>query len=214
MALSFALLAWQKPYNPSAISKDHPKWWNDAADATLQLCTAYMTYDFFFLVWTRRVPGQGIVLDSDAIMYMVHHFMTAFYMTTSRLYRAGLSATLTCIFLGEFTNTPFNICFIHDMAKRVGLVFSPFYAQFVPHLEFFNAGLYVLFRAVLSPLVLSYVSYTLLVDKIVRDHLPMYMRLIWISMKAAVVYGSMNQVILFFNLIKGQQGSDITDQDL
>ena len=212
--LSFILITSQKPYNPSALSKDDPKWWQDAADATLQVCTAYMVYDFFFLIWTRRVPGEGIVLDSEACMFMVHHFMTSFYMTTSRIYGAGQSSALTCIFMGECTNTPYNIYFIYDMARRVGLVFSPFYAQFVTPIELFTAVLYLLFRVVLSPLVLSYAAYRLLVDKKVRPCLPLAIRLLWTAMMAAVIYGSVNQNILFYNMIVDQIRYDTVAQEL
>ena len=214
VALSYVLITSQKPYNPSAASKDDPKWWQDAADATLQLCTAYMAYDFFFLVWTRYIPGQGIVLDSEALMFMVHHFLTSFYMTTSRIYGAGQSSALTCIFMGEFTNTPFNTYFIHDMARRVGLVFSPFYAQFVTPIELFTAVLYLLFRVILSPLALSYAAYTLMVDKNVRAYLPQAIRLLWTAMMAAVLYGSVNQNILFYNMIMGHMGYDSVSQEL
>ena len=214
VALSYALITSQKPYNPAAASKDDPKWWQDAADATLQICTAFMVYDFFFLVWTRYIPGQGVVLDLETIMFMVHHFMTSFYMTTSRIYGAGQSSALTCIFLGEFTNTPFNTYFIYDLARRVGMSFSPFYAQFVTPIELLTAVLYLLFRVLLSPVALSYAAYCLLADERVRAYLPLAMRLLWTAMMAAVLYGSVNQDIVFYNMIKEQMGYDVVAQEL
>ena len=214
VALTFALITTQKPYNPSAVVKDAPRWWQDATDAALQLCTAYMVYDFFFLVWTRRVPGQGIVLDSDAVLFMAHHFMTFFYMTTSRICGAGQSSALTCIFLGEFTNTPFNTYFIYDMAKRVGLTFSPFYAQFVKPVEVFTAALYLLLRAILCPVILSYVSYSLMVDKSIRAYVPLVLRLIWVALIFGVLLGSIDQNITFYNLLKDYMTYDITNEEL
>jgi hypothetical protein len=212
--LTYVLIRTQKPYNPSAVAKNAPRWWQDATDAALQLCTAYMVYDFFFLVWTRRVPGQGIVLDSDAVLFMAHHFMTFFYMTTSRICGAGQSSALTCIFLGEFTNTPFNTYFIYDMAKRVGLTFSPFYAQFVKPVEVFTAALYLLLRAILCPLILSYVSYNLMVDKSIRAYVPLVLRLIWVALIFGVLLGSIDQNITFYNLLKDYMTYDITNEEL
>ena len=212
--LTFVLITTQKPYNPSAVVKDAPRWWQDASDAALQLCTAYMVYDFFFLVWTRRVPDQGVVLDSDAVLFMAHHFMTFFYMTTSRIYGAGQCSALTCVFLGEFTNTTFNTYFIYDMAKRVGLTFSPFYAQFVMPVEVFTAALYLLFRVVLCPVILTYVSYKLMVDKPIRAYTPLALRLIWVVLIYGVLFGSINQNIIFYNMLKGYMRYKTTNQEL
>jgi hypothetical protein len=213
--LTFVLITSQKPtYNPSATSKISPNWWNLATDGALQLCTAYMVYDFFFLVWIHRIPGKGIVLDEEAIMYMIHHFMTSFYMTTCRIFEAGQSSALTCIFLGEFTNTTFNTYFIFEMARKVDLSFSPLVAQFVTPIELSTAALYLLFRVILSPVILSYVSYSLLTDSQVRIAVPFYMRAIWIFMMAAVIYGSMGQNRIFVNMLKGAIGLKGIDAEL
>lgn len=214
VALTFLLTTTQKPFNPSAVANDAPRWWQDATDAALQLCSAFMVYDFFFLVWTRRVPGQGIVLDSEAVLFMAHHFMTFFYMTTSRICGAGQCSALTCIFLGEFTNTPFNTYFIYDLAKRVGLTFSPFYAQFGMPVEVFTAALYLLLRVVLCPVILTYVSYNLMLDKSIRAYVPLVLRLIWVALIYGVLIGSINQNITFYNLLKDYMTDDITNQEL
>lgn len=214
VSLSYALITSQKPYNPAAASKDDPKWWRDATDATLQICTAFMVFDFLFLVWTRYIPGQGVVLDLETILFMVHHFMTSFYMTTSRIYGAGQSSALTCMFLGEFTNTPFNTYFIFYVARRAGMSFSPFYAQFETPIELLTAVLFLLFRVVLSPIVLSYAAYCLLTDPKVGAYVPIAMRLLWTAMMAAVIFGSANQDIAFYNMIMEHMGYDVVAQEL
>jgi hypothetical protein len=213
--LTYVLITSQKPrYNPSATSKVSPTWWNQATDGALQLCTAYMVYDFFFLVWVHRIPGKGIVLDNEAIMYMIHHFMTSFYMTTCRIFEAGQSSALTCIFLGEFTNTSFNTYFIFEMARKVDLSFSPFVSQFVTPIELFTAALYLLFRVILSPVILSYVSYNLLKDSEIRIAVPLFMRAIWICLMAAVIYGSIGQNVIFVEMLKEKIGWKDVESEL
>jgi hypothetical protein len=200
--LSHALITSQQPhYNPSAVSTKTPPWWNKATDCALQICTAYMIYDFFFLLKISHIGGKGI--DVDTILLLLHHFVTTFYMTTSRIFEAGQSSALTCIFLGEFTNTSFNTYCIIDKARKSGVFFSPFYSNFFPIFELFTASLYLLFRLLLSPVILSYVSYSLLTDVLIRPHVPALIRAIWIFLMAAVLVGSMKQNMTFLQILKG-----------
>ena len=214
VALSFALITTQKPYNPSDVIKDTPGWWRDASDAALQLCTGYMVYDSVFLAWTYHVPGQGIVLDAEASLFIAHHLATIFYMTTSRVYGAGQCSALTCIFLGEITNPAYSTYRIYGIAKKVGLTFSPFYAQFVMPVEVFTAALFLLLRVVLGPAISSYVTYKLMVDKSIRACTPLALRLVWVMLIYAVIFGSIKQNIIFYNLLKGYMRYEITNQEL
>ena len=214
VALTFALITTQKPYNPSAVAKDAPKWWQDATDAALQLCTGYMVYDSVVLAWTCHVPGQGFVLDSESALFLAHHLATIFYMTTSRFCGAGQCSALTCIFLGELTNTAYSTYRIYGIAEKIGLTFSPFYAQFVMPVEVFSAALFLLLRTVIGPLMSVYVSYKLLADKSIGAYTPLALRLVWVVLIFAVLLGSIKQNIIFYNLLKDYMAYDITNQEL
>jgi hypothetical protein len=211
VALTFALITTQKPYNPSALVKDAPRWWQDATDAALQLCTGYMVYDSLVLAWTCYVPGQGFVLDSESRLFLAHHLATIFYMTTSRICGAGQCSALTCIFLGEFTNPAYSTYRIYGIAKRVGLTFSPFYTQFVMPVEVFTAALFLLLRTVIGPVVSSYISYNLLFEKSIRAYTPLALRLVWVFLICAVLLGSIKQNIIFYNLLKDYMTYYITN---
>jgi hypothetical protein len=213
VSLSHALISSQRPhYNPSAVSKKSPQWWNQATDGTLQLCTAYMVYDIFFLLKMSYIGGKA--MDVDTILLLLHHSVTTFYMTSCRIFEAGQSSALTCIFLGEFTNTSFNTYCIIDKAKKSGLYFSPFYSNLFPLIELFTASLYLFFRLLLSPVILSYVSYTLLTNILIRAHVPAYIRAIWIFLMVAVLLGSMKQNMIFLRVVKDSLGWDIANSEL
>jgi hypothetical protein len=208
--MAWVLTRSQKPFNPAGASKEYPRWWQDAVDAMLQLCTGYMVYDFCVLVWTRWVPGEGLDLDAGTILFMAHHFVTAFYMTTARFYGAGQCSALVCIFLGEFTNTPFNVQFVLEMARKLGLAFTPFFAQLETPNEIVTAALYLPCRIIFAPVMCSYMTYTLLVDKSARKCVPIFIRFLWIGMMFGVIHGSINQNIVFYNMLKGHMGFGTT----
>ena len=77
-------------YRPSGRMSDHPSWWREAATALIQFCTGYMIYDscIQFMI-DRWVPGKGLVHSATDYMFLGHHAVTTFYMTTARCIGAG-----------------------------------------------------------------------------------------------------------------------------
>jgi len=77
-------------YKPSGRMTEHPLWWRDAATALIQFCTGYMLYDACIqFVADRWVPGTGPVLSATDYMFLGHHAVTSFYMTSAMVVRAG-----------------------------------------------------------------------------------------------------------------------------
>lgn len=77
-------------YKPSGRITEHPLWWRDAATALIQFCTGYMLYDSCVqFVADRWVPGSGPSLSAPDYIFLGHHAVTSFYMTSARMIRAG-----------------------------------------------------------------------------------------------------------------------------
>jgi hypothetical protein len=204
--MSYLLMRTENPWCPAAAGKDHPQWWRDAVDAMLQLCTGYMIYDFFFLVWTRYVPGEGVVLGADALLFMGHHFVTSFYMTSTRIYDAGHSSALMCIFLGEFTNPPFNAwCILNEARKHWGSL-TPWLEDASVVNEIVLAATYVPIRGIISPIACIYMTYELFTKQSARTCVPVAIRVTWSIMMAAVVLGSISHNNMFYDALMKHAG--------
>lgn len=83
---------WSHSYNPSEhMSKAPHRWWQQSVDALLQFCTGYMIYDAIFIVMMRTDLSLSWVpaFEPDDYLFLMHHMMTATYMTQARIYQAG-----------------------------------------------------------------------------------------------------------------------------
>jgi len=91
LVIGLSICLWRaEHYKPSGLMKDHPVWWRDAATALIQFCTGYMLYDSCVqFIADRWIPGSGPVLKATDYMFLGHHAVTAFYMTSARLIQAG-----------------------------------------------------------------------------------------------------------------------------
>lgn len=204
--MTYILMRTQNPFHPSGRSKLSSQWWQDAVEATLQLCTGYMLYDSIFLLTNRYTPGEGLTVDEDLILYAGHHFFTSFYMTASRLWGAGQASALACIFFGELTNHPFNLFLAYDYAKSVGVPITGIWAHIQVPNEILVATAYIAVRVFVFPAFASYMSYNLLTSTEGRTHVPLALRIIWIFLMFVVLYGSIGHDIIFYNMLKQHFG--------
>lgn len=198
-----AVLLTSQPFRPSASFSDYPRWWQDTCHTMLQVCTAYMIYDFFTILWDRYHENGGtIVLNDDDPLYMAHHFMTMFYMISVRAMGAGQGSALICMFLGEVTNPFFNTYLVlqEGMALESWCCKeSQWFTTLYPIVEFLAASSYVLVRAAIGPVVLGlYTCFDLLLLRNNKNgSIPLFFRILYIVMIWGVLLGSMGWVEKF-----------------
>lgn len=201
--ISYVLIKAAPTYNPSSAMKDHPQWWQDTADAALQLCGGYFVYDtvvgFLIDAW---VPGKGPVLGDGAIIFLLHHFLSLFYVLSVRYYGAGEQSLFMCVLLGETTNPAFNSYLVSQSAKKLACCNGPFAMQVITAIEIVTAIVYIPFRAVIGPVVGAGMSYNIICSKSARANLPMWVRVIWTVVLWAIGIGSIPYVLKFVDILK------------
>eukprot|EP00547_Thalassionema_nitzschioides_P005799 CAMPEP_0194219076 /NCGR_PEP_ID=MMETSP0156-20130528/25156_1 /TAXON_ID=33649 /ORGANISM="Thalassionema nitzschioides, Strain L26-B" /LENGTH=324 /DNA_ID=CAMNT_0038948625 /DNA_START=105 /DNA_END=1079 /DNA_ORIENTATION=+ len=193
------MLLTSQPFRPSASFADYPRWWQDTCHLALQLCTGYMVYDFFVIMWDRYFENNGtIILNDDDPLYIAHHFMTMFYMISVRVVGAGQGSALICMFLGEITNPFFNAYLVLEQAVLVDWCCkaSQWFTTLNSIIEFSTAASYALVRGVISPFVLGFYTCG---DLVLRNQgkLPLVLRLLFSLLIWAVLLGSKGWVEKF-----------------
>lgn len=192
--LTYICMTTQTPYNPSASLKSHPQWWQDTVDAVLQLSMGYMMYDTAFLCLRAG--------DDNFAIFLAHHILCFFYMGTCRIYGAGHSSAMTCMFFGELTNHFFNLSACYGHAEAAGMALSPFWQNVQQPNEVFLALLYLPDRFIISPILGIYMSWNLLTSTEGRKYVPLVVRLIWVSTMFLVIYGSIGHGVMYYNVLK------------
>ena len=103
-------------YSPIAKFDEAPTWWREFADALLQFCTGYMVYDSLVNSCWLRWDGERFQLSDDDYLFLAHHFMTSFYMTSTRIIQAGHMSAIICMLLGT------SIVFLESEQRHLTLV--------------------------------------------------------------------------------------------
>jgi len=192
----FVLLTSQ-PFDASATMTSFPLWYQKTTSAMLQLCTGYMVYDFGITLWDRREVG----LNDDDPMYMAHHFMTAFYMISTRMVGAGQPSAMISMFLGECTNPFFNFHLIFEMAVKYGRCCDDnggWASKVQIVVELLTAVSYVSIRGLIAPFVLGiYTCSGLLFPS--NKQIPFVLRIAYCLMIWAVLLGSIGWVKILYN---------------
>lgn len=179
--------------DPASKRTDHPLWWQDFVDALLQFCTGYMIYDAIInIVWLRWDPQTQLlpILNDDDKLFLVHHMMTSFYMTSSRVIGAGHMSAMVCMLLGEVTNPLHNLYMMGEVAMKQECCNGPTAQYIHTIISVAFAAMYYVARAILSPITMIIVSCCLLVTKRGRANIPLIINILWNLMIWAVIFGS------------------------
>jgi hypothetical protein len=196
--LAFVLMRSVPAYDPAAAAGDHPQWWQDVCDANIQLCTGHMLCDTLvgFLL-DRNVPGQGIVMNDEAWLFLAHHIISLLYLVSTRVIGAGQQSMLMCFLLGEITDPPFSAYLVAQSAKTLDCCSGPFAMRVIAVVEVLNALVYIPFRAVVGPIVGAHMTYLIFCSKSAQTNLPVIIRMLWTAILWGIAIGSVPYVFKF-----------------
>ena len=198
-----AILLSQK-YVPSGKLQTSPMWYQDATHSLMGFCTGYMIYDSIlgYVVETWQ-PGIGPVLSADDWMYVIHHALTAMYMTTARWKKAGHMSAMMLMFNGEFSAPIMNM---HHLLELATVQECWKDIAWLPTLFTYNEQMfsliYIICRVAVSPFVIGYVSYDLLFTKRGRRNVPLWLSLSWMPMCWGVQFGSIPWIMTCIETLK------------
>jgi hypothetical protein len=179
-----------EPYKPSAAIEDYPKWWQDAADAMLQLSTGYMVYDTLYPLAQYLIYGK---LNPDYTMYMIHHMLVAFYFVSVQVVGGGHASVIMGTFLGEVTNPFYNLSHFSALAIKQDCCHGSFSRRLNVFFDVLAALQFIPVRALIGPIVLGfYTVYQLVFVGTKRKHhpIPLIMAILWSLIMWAVMLGS------------------------
>ncbi|KAL7546977.1 hypothetical protein ACHAWF_010297 [Thalassiosira exigua] len=191
-------------YVPSGRLEPSPKWYKDATCSLMMFCTGYMIYDSVlgYIVETWQI-GVGPVLTADDWTYVGHHIMTSLYMISSLWNGAGHMSAMMLIFNGEFSAPLMNPHLFMEKALDQdcwkGIEWLP--KAFAYNEQLFSL-IYLVCRVVVSPFVISYVSYDLLLTKRGRKDVPLWLSILWMPMCWGVQLGSIPWIMTCFDTLK------------
>jgi len=184
-------------YDVAAKIKDqgadaNKKWWPDLADALLQFCTGYMIYDTIInILWLRWNSELWMVeLNDDDYLFLAHHIMTTFYMTSARVIGAGYMSAMICMLLGELTNPLHNMYMMGEVAMTLECCNGPSAQQFHSRVTIAFAAAYFTVRVFIGPLFFAGVTYVLLFTKRGRTNVPIALNIFWNMLIWGVAFGS------------------------
>lgn len=186
-----AILLSQK-FIPSGKLQPSPKWYQDATNSLMGFCTGYMIYDSImgYVVETWQ-PGIGPVLSGDDWTFVGHHILTTLYMTSSRWKKTGHMSAMVLMFNGELSAPVMNVhLFLEKSLTQQcwkGILWLPDLFTFN---EQFFSYLYLVCRVAVSPLLISYVSYDLLLTERGRKNVPLWLSICWMPLCWGVQFGS------------------------
>jgi hypothetical protein len=187
-------------YSPSERLDAAPLWWQHFVDALLQFCTGYMVYDALYNVVFRIQPGDWVpTFGLDDYLFLGHHLVTATYMTSARVVKAGFMSAMMCMLLGEITNPVHNSFFIAEQAMGVDCCNGEFSQKFYSVIEVAFAATYFFMRVVVAPFGLGHVSYDLATNG--RKKIPLGLNIFWNLMIWGVVFGSYFEIVKCFNIL-------------
>jgi len=182
-------------YSPIAKFDEAPTWWREFADALLQFCTGYMVYDSLVNSCWLRWDGERFQLSDDDYLFLAHHFMTSFYMTSTRIIQAGHMSAMICMLLGELTNPFMNFYMIGGLNTALNCCMSQSLEKLYATNEIVFAVLYNIFRVILAPVFLIPVTYQLVLTKKGRENIPLPLALFWSLMIYGVMFGSASWIV-------------------
>lgn len=182
-------------YSPIAKFDEAPTWWREFADALLQFCTGYMVYDSLVNSCWLRWDGERFQLSDDDYLFLAHHFMTSFYMTSTRIIQAGHMSAMICMLLGELTNPFMNFYMIGGLNTALNCCMSQSLEKLYATNEIVFAVLYNIFRVILAPVFLIPVTYQLVLTKKGRETIPLPLALFWSLMIYGVMFGSASWIV-------------------
>ena len=193
--------------------QQQPTWWPRLADALLQLCGGYMLYDAGInIFYLRYAPNTttGVVpfqLNDDDILFLLHHFVTSFYMLSARCLGAGYQSAMICMFLGELTNPLQNLRWIGIQAQTIGGngVWYGTSARGLALHATINVGFalaYFVIRVVIAPPFFAHTSYQLLGTSKGRTNIqPLPLNLFWNFCIWAVCFGSTSWILKCYHIL-------------
>ena len=203
VAVAFVLMRSVSKYNPAAAQNDHPQWWQDVADAIIQLCTGHMLCDTIAGIFVDNyVPGQGFNFGDETVLFLAHHTISLLYLISTRVLRAGHQSMLMCFLLGETTNPTFSAYLVCQSAKTLECCSGPLATNIIRVVELVNAIVYIPFRAIIGPIVGAHMSYNILCSDSARTNIPIYIRLLWTAILWIIAIASIPYVITFMEQFK------------
>lgn len=206
--------------------QQQPTWWPRLADALLQLCGGYMLYDAGInIFYLRYAPNTttGVVpfqLNDDDILFLLHHFVTSFYMLSARCLGAGYQSAMICMFLGELTNPLQNLRWIGIQAQTIGGngVWYGTSARGLALHATINVGFalaYFVIRVVIAPPFFAHTSYQLLGTSKGRTNIqPLPLNLFWNFCIWAVCFGSTSWILKCYHILVETFAPQHQDQEL
>jgi len=185
-------------YDVAALIKDQAskKWWPDFADALLQFCTGYMIYDTCVnILWLRWNPElMTVEPTADDYLYLAHHMMCTFYMTSARVIGAGYMSAMICMLTGEITNPLMNMYLMGEEAMKLGCCNGPT-AQLIHYwVTIAFAAAYFFVRVVVGPAYFANLTYVLLFTKRGRENVPLPLNIFWNVLVWGVAFGSVSWI--------------------
>merc|ERR1712071_5785 len=201
------MLLMSQPYRPSAAMSSHPKWWQDGANAMIDLCIGYMIYDAFSsLIYRNYIITPGlfrIYISGGDWCFMGHHLATIIYMVSCRVLGAGQMSTMIAMFLGELTNPVQNMMLTMELAIDLGSCCTGPWIQFLyPYVRFLYGLLYASIRMVIAPLFFLHISYDLLFTKQGKKNIPFGLGIVWVTLIWGVTVGAIPWIYEAADIVK------------
>jgi len=200
-----ASLLLSQPFVPSGKLETSPQWYQDATHSILSYCTGYMIYDSIlgYVIETWQ-PGIGPVLTTDDWTFVGHHILTSLYMLSCRLISAGHVSAMILMFNGEFSAPIMNMHFFLEKALEQECCKG---IECLPSLFAYNEQVfsivYLVCRVMVSPFVISYVSYDLLFKRgREKRDVPLWLAISWMPMCWGVQFGSIPWIMTCMEKVK------------
>lgn len=192
-------------YDVVAILKeqtDRP-WWPKLADALLQFCTGYMLYDtligILYLRWDSA--SSSFAFTPDDYLYLMHHWMTSFYMTSARVIGAGYMSAFICMFLGELSNPLQNSWLVAQKAMELDCCNGPAMQAFEHGVKLAFCAVYFAIRAGIAPVYFANATYHITFTKKGRANIPIALGLFWNVLIWGVEYGSLGWIEMCYHTL-------------
>lgn len=184
-------------------TQNDPSWWPDFADAILQLCTGYMVYDTLIgVLWLRfDATTASFAFTPDDYLFLMHHAMTTFYMTSARVLGAGYMSAFICMLLGEMTNPLQNAWLIGKQAMELDCCNGPAMETFNETAKLAFAVAYFAVRMIIAPVYFANCTYHLLLTKKGRENIPLPLSIFWSMLIWGVEFGSVGWIANCYHIL-------------
>jgi hypothetical protein len=199
-------------YSPSERLDVAPLWWQELVDSLLQFCTGYMLYDGFFNVLVLRWTWGDLTptFAFDDYLFLGHHMVTAWYMSSTRVIRAGHQSAMICMLLGELSNPLHNSYMMADVAMTLDCCNGPVGQQMHAVIEVLFAAVYNFIRVLVAPIFFVHLTYDICCTQQAKDNIPLGLRITWTVMVWAVVFGSFSWILKCHGILEKFVSQHIT----